>query len=85
LLLLAQESGQEKPSSTAVEDLLWKKLDAGVSATRSRVRWRDGVAIVDLTDERAILKNADPVFPTASSIKIAILLHCAKCPAARPC
>jgi beta-lactamase class A len=34
-----------------------------------------GVAIVDLTDSRAILKNADRVFPTASSIKIAILLE----------
>jgi beta-lactamase class A len=34
-----------------------------------------GVAIVDLTDGRAILKNADRVFPTASSIKIAILLE----------
>ncbi|MFL6544889.1 MAG: serine hydrolase, partial [Candidatus Udaeobacter sp.] len=34
-----------------------------------------GIAIVDLVDERAILKNADQVFPTASSIKIAILLE----------
>lgn len=34
-----------------------------------------GVAIVDLTDDRTILKNADRVFPTASSIKIAILLE----------
>ncbi len=34
-----------------------------------------GVAIVDLTDGRTILKNADRVFPTASSIKIAILLE----------
>jgi beta-lactamase class A len=33
------------------------------------------VAIVDLTDGRTILKNADRVFPTASSIKIAILLE----------
>src|SRR5437868_10399120 len=34
-----------------------------------------GVAVVDLTDGRAILKNADHIFPTASSIKIAILLE----------
>src|SRR5437868_12010865 len=34
-----------------------------------------GVAIVDLTDGRAILKNADRGFPTASSIKITILLE----------
>jgi beta-lactamase class A len=34
-----------------------------------------GVTIVDLMDNRTILKNADRVFPTASSIKIAILLE----------
>ena len=34
-----------------------------------------GVAIVDLTDGRVISRNADCVFPTASSIKIAILLE----------
>src|SRR5437764_14174429 len=34
-----------------------------------------GIAIVDLTDELAILRNEDQVFPTASSIKIAILLE----------
>jgi len=33
------------------------------------------VAIVDLTDGRMISRNADRVFPTASSIKIAILLE----------
>src|SRR5437762_6630712 len=34
-----------------------------------------GVAVVDLTDGRAILKNADHIFPTASSIKIALRLE----------
>ncbi len=34
-----------------------------------------GVAILDLTDGRILLRNADRVFPTASSIKIAILLE----------
>jgi beta-lactamase class A len=34
-----------------------------------------GVAIVDLMDGRTISRNADRVFPTASSIKIAILLE----------
>jgi beta-lactamase class A len=32
-----------------------------------------GVAIVDLADGRALLHNADEVFPVASSIKIAVL------------
>jgi len=54
--------GQQKPEPTAIDtgsDLLWKKL----------------VAILDLTDGRIFLHNADRVFPTASSIKIAILLE----------
>jgi beta-lactamase class A len=62
---------QQKPS----EDFLWRKLDARVSETVEKFDGVMGVAIVDLTDGRAILKNADRVFPTASSIKIAILLE----------
>src|SRR5438067_12691443 len=34
-----------------------------------------GVAILDLSDGRILLRNADRVFPTASSIKIAVLLE----------
>ena len=61
--------------SASAGDLLWKKLDARVAEIADRFDGVMGVAIVDLTDERAILKNADRVFPTASSIKIAILLE----------
>ncbi len=53
----------------------WKKLDARVSDVVKNFDGEMGVAIVDLTDGRAILKNADRVFPTASSIKIAVLLE----------
>jgi len=70
-IVLAQSKSQTNPS----EDLLWKKLDARVSETVEKFDGVMGVAIVDLTDGRAILKNADRVFPTASSIKIAILLE----------
>ncbi len=67
----------EQTSSPAngTEDLFWKKLQARVDETAERFDGVMGVAIVDLTDDRAILKNADHVFPTASSIKIAILLE----------
>jgi beta-lactamase class A len=61
--------------AAASDDLLWKKLDARVSETVAKFDGVMGVAIVDLTDGRAILKNADRVFPTASSIKIAVLLE----------
>lgn len=57
------------------EDLLWKQLETHVSETIAKFDGEMGLAIVDLTDGRTILKNADRVFPTASSIKIAILLE----------
>jgi beta-lactamase class A len=56
-------------------DLLWQKLDAHVGKASDKSDGVMGVTIVDLTDGRAILKNTDHVFPTASSIKIAILLE----------
>jgi beta-lactamase class A len=56
-------------------DLLWKKLEARVAETADHIDGVMGVAILDLTDGRILLHNADRVFPTASSIKIAILLE----------
>src|SRR5881394_3676469 len=56
-------------------DLLWKKLEARVAETADRIDGVMGVAILDLTDGRILLHNADRVFSTASSIKIAILLE----------
>jgi beta-lactamase class A len=65
----------EQKSSPANGDLFWKKLAVRVDEIAQQFDGVLGVAIVDLTDDRAILKNADHVFPTASSIKIAILLE----------
>jgi len=59
----------------AADDPLWKKLDTHISEAVGKFDGVMGVAIVDLTDGRAILKNGERVFPTASSIKIAILLE----------
>jgi beta-lactamase class A len=73
-VLVGNVSAEEK-SSPANGDLFWKKLEARVDEIAERFDGVMGVAIVDLTDERAILKNADHVFPTASSIKISILLE----------
>jgi len=70
--------GQQNPEaapSGAHDDLLWKKLSDRVAEIVERFDGVMGVAIADLTDDQAILKNADRVFPTASSIKIAILLE----------
>ena len=67
----------EQKSSPAggTDDLFWKKLEAHIDEITERFDGVMGISIVDLTDDRAILKNADHVFPTASSIKIAILLE----------
>jgi beta-lactamase class A len=70
--------GQQQPEAASNglrDDLLWKKLSDRVAEIVERFDGVMGVAIADLTDDRAILKNADRVFPTASSIKIAILLE----------
>ena len=75
LTLLASLFGQNKSATTRDDDSSWKKLDARVSEVVQKFDGVMGVAIVDLTDGRAILKNADRVFPTASSIKIAILFE----------
>lgn len=69
-----------EPKSEAVQhdtgsDLLWKKLETRVEEIAGRLDGVMGVAILDLTDGRILLHNADRVFPTASSIKIVVLLE----------
>ena len=70
--------GQEKPQSTPVgigSDLFWKNLETRVRAIADKFDGVIGIAILDLTDDRILSLNADRVFPTASSIKIAVLLE----------
>jgi hypothetical protein len=55
--------------AAATDDFLWKKLDARVNETVEKFEGEMGVAIVDLTDGRVILKNPDHVFPTACIIR----------------
>jgi beta-lactamase class A len=78
VVITVSSFGQQKPEITLSgvrDDLLWKKLSDRVAEIVERFDGVMGVAIADLIDDRAILKNADRVFPTASSIKIAILLE----------
>jgi len=78
LALGATAFGQQKseaiPHDTG-SDLLWKKLETRVEESADRLDGVIGVAILDLTDGRILLQNADRVFPAASSIKLAILLE----------
>src|SRR5437667_10984192 len=78
LALAANAFGQQKPEAAPRDtgsDLLWKKLETRLEEIASRLDGVTGVAILDLTDGRVLLRNADRVFPAASSIKIAILLE----------
>ena len=78
LALAASAFGQQKPEVVPRDtggDLLWKKLETRVEEIASRLDGVMGVAILDLTGGRILSRNADRVFPAASSIKIAILLE----------
>jgi len=78
LALAANAFGEEKSESAPSDpgsDLLWKKLESRVAKIADQLDGVMGAAILDLRDGRILLHNADRVFPTASSIKIAILLE----------
>jgi beta-lactamase class A len=77
LTLSSAAFGQQKPEAArdTGSDLLWKKLESRVEEAAGRLDGVMGVAVLDLTDGRILLRNADRVFPAASSIKIAILLE----------
>jgi len=78
LVLATNAFGQQKPGPTPGDtdsDLLWKKLETRVRDIADKFDGAMGVAILDLTDGRIFLHNADRVFPAASSIKIAVLLE----------
>jgi beta-lactamase class A len=78
LALASNAFGEQKSASAPSEtgsDLLWKKLESRVAKTADQLDGVMGAAILDLRDGRILLHNADRVFPTASSIKIAILLE----------
>jgi beta-lactamase class A len=71
-------AGQKQPEAVQRDtgsDLLWRKLETRVEEIAAKLDGVMGVAILDLIDGRTLLRNADRVFPAASSIKIAILLE----------
>lgn len=70
-------SAEDEPAPTdSGSDLLWKRTESRIDEIAMRFDGVMGVAIVDLTDgRRVLLRNAEHVFPSASSIKLAILLE----------
>ena len=77
LALSSAAFSQQKPEAPrdTGSDLLWKKLETRIEQISARFDGVMGLAILDLTDGTTLLRNADRVFPTASSIKIAVLLE----------
>jgi len=63
---VAQTGGQ-------TADILFGKLEATIAQVDRELEGVMGLAILDLASGRQILHNADEVFPTASTIKIAVL------------
>lgn len=65
---------QDTPGSTrAKQDALWTRMEDSVRRVVAGTDAAAGVAILDLTDHRGFYLNADAIYPTASTIKIAIL------------
>ena len=65
---------QDTPESAqAKRDVLWAQMADSIRAIAQRTHAVVGVAITDLTDHRTFALNADAIFPTASTIKIAVL------------
>jgi len=65
-------AGQQAPAST-LQAALHAKLDAEINRMADQVPGVCGYAIEDLTTGESFERNADLVFPTASSIKVAVL------------
>lgn len=72
LLLFAASSLAQQPPPQK-ELLLWQKLESAVHEEDRHLDGVMGVMITDLSNGHSFALNADEVFPTASSIKIAIL------------
>ena len=66
-LLAADDTASRK------QDILWGKLAQSIEAQDKQLDGVLGVAIVDLTSGREWMYHADEIFPTASTIKLAVL------------
>ena len=73
IFLLAGAAFAQTPTAEAKRQILWQKLEASINEVDRNLDGVMGVAIYDLTDHQQYFLHADEVFPTASSIKIAVL------------
>jgi beta-lactamase class A len=77
LLLLCSPAAAQTATLqlTAKQQLLWQKFEAKVAAIDRELDGAMGVVVTDLTTGKQLLLNADEVFPTASSIKLPLLVE----------
>jgi beta-lactamase class A len=77
LLLVALTAAAQTPealdSQKVEQALLWAKMIDRIAAIDHSLDGVLGVAVLDLTDGRRYQLDGDQIFPTASSIKVAIL------------
>jgi beta-lactamase class A len=69
----AKSPADTPESISAKQELLWRRMEDSIRTIVGETDAVVGVAILDLTDQRAFYLNADAVYPTASTIKIAVL------------
>jgi beta-lactamase class A len=69
----AKNPADTPESVRAKQELLWARMEDSVRTIVHETDAVVGVAILDLTDQRAFYLNADAIYPTASTIKIAVL------------
>jgi beta-lactamase class A len=73
LLVAATETASAQQPPPPKELLLWQKLESSIHSEDQHTDGVLGIAIEDLSNGHMLLSNADETFPTASTIKIAIL------------
>jgi len=65
---------QDTPESAkAKQDVLWAQMEDSIRAIARGTDAVVGVAVLDLTDRHTFALNADAAYPTASTIKLAVL------------
>jgi len=73
LAAFAAQSVSAQQPQPAKELVLWQKLESSIHTEDQRLDGVLGIAIEDLSNGHTLLLNADETFPTASTIKIAVL------------
>ncbi len=75
ILVFAASGRAQGKSAASLQAALHAKLDADLNRAADRLHGVMGYAIKDLTTGESFYRNASLVFPTASSIKLAVLLE----------